>query len=82
MDAYGGVCACCGTAELKFLTIDHINGGGNQHRKELVATGMGNNFYPWLKDRGYPPGYRVLCFNCNWAVGHYNRICPHQEEVA
>ena len=28
-------CACCGEKELSFLTIDHINGKGNIHRKEM-----------------------------------------------
>jgi hypothetical protein len=25
--AYGAACACCGEREIKFLTIDHTNGG-------------------------------------------------------
>ena len=72
--AYGGCrCACCGVEHLIFLTIDHINGGGSKHRKRLT-----NNIYKVLKDQGYPPGYRVLCFNCNWA--EYNGGCPHGVE--
>jgi hypothetical protein len=31
---YGKACACCGEDRVKFLTIDHTNGGGNKHRKE------------------------------------------------
>ncbi|MBA7683673.1 hypothetical protein ES703_92053 [subsurface metagenome] len=26
-------CACCGESEVRFLTIDHINGNGSEHRK-------------------------------------------------
>jgi len=70
-NAYGGIkCTCCGETELIFLTIDHINGGGSQHRKKIK-----NSMYQWLKNNNYPHGYRVLCFNCNWAEA--NGGCPH-----
>lgn len=62
-DAYGGpVCAGpdCGVTDIACLTIDHIDGGGNRHRKET-----GPHSYRWLKRHSYPPGYQVLCHNCN-----------------
>jgi hypothetical protein len=72
---YGNQCACCGISEQVFLTIDHVNGGGTQHRKKVTkATG---HFYKWLVDNGYPDGFQVLCWNCNWAK-HYLGVCPHQ----
>lgn len=73
MDAYGGCCMCCGIKELVFLAIDHIDGGGNQHRKRLRI----NNMYLWLRKEGYPEGFQVLCHNCNFA----KRLgkCPHKE---
>ena len=74
---YGGdipVCACCKEAHLEFLAIDHINGGGNQHRRE-----NGENLYRWLRKNGFPEGYRVLCHNCNMAIGLYGK-CPHEAE--
>lgn len=76
---YGKVCCCCGIADLKFLTIDHIHGGGTQHRKEIGVDG-GVNFYRYLIEQGLPDGYQTLCFNCN--VGKYrnNGICPHKEK--
>lgn len=55
-------CARCGIADLDVLCIDHINGGGKQHRKEV---GHGILFYRWLVKNDYPLGYQVLCFNCN-----------------
>lgn len=67
-------CKCCGEKEYKFLSIDHINGGGNQHRKSLGS----KYIYSWLKQNGYPDGYQVLCHNCNMAKAFY-KICPHQE---
>lgn len=76
-NAYGGrVCKCCGETEPKFLSIDHIDGGGNIHRKSLGNTG-GKDFYSWLRQNGYPKGFQVLCFNCNLSKGHYG-TCPHQ----
>lgn len=72
---YGGRCACCEEARLEFLAIDHIEGGGTAHRREV---GKGDAFYKWLKAQGYPlEGYRVLCHNCNLSLGFYG-YCPHQ----
>lgn len=58
-------CAICGESYLEFLGIDHVNGGGNRHRKK-----HGSNIYRWLKNSSFPDGYRVLCHNCNQEVGH------------
>lgn len=74
---YGdGGCACCGETNHGFLTIDHINGGGNEHRRSINSTG-GKDFYRWLRINQYPEGYQVLCFNCNLGK-HRLGICPHQ----
>lgn len=67
-------CACCGEHHLEFLTIDHISGGGNEHRREI-----GDNLYRWLVLNNFPPGFQVLCSNCNTALGIYG-ACPHQSE--
>lgn len=73
---YGGtVCVCCGEQTLEFLTIDHINGGGRQHREEIGAIG-GIALYRWLRKNNYPDGFQVLCFNCNCTKGRYG-YCPH-----
>jgi len=77
-NAYGGAkCSCCGESELDFLAIDHINGGGTKHRKELK--GGGTQVYVWLKKNNYPEDFRVLCHNCNWGMYKNNGICPHQQ---
>ena len=65
LNAYGGKCACCGVDNYEFMAIDHINGGGNKHRKEN-KTGSGLQFYRWLKKNKYPKGFQILCANCNW----------------
>jgi hypothetical protein len=73
--AYGGyVCKCCGETEPLVLTIDHVHGGGCQHEKTLG--GLGTKLYRWLISHGFPPGFQVLCFNCN--VGKYRNkgVCP------
>lgn len=69
------VCKCCGETTLEFLALDHINGGGNVHRKSIRPTGVAS-MYEWAKRNGYPPIFQVLCHNCNMAKGFYGR-CPH-----
>lgn len=66
-------CACCGESYQEFLSIDHINGNGSKHCKEINMP-----LYRFLKKQNYPPGYRVLCRNCNQADGYYGK-CPHQD---
>ena len=70
-------CACCKEKELGFLCIDHINGDGAKHRREIKKGGVG--MWRWLRENGYPSGFQVLCFNCNFYKGHYtNKVCPHK----
>ena len=72
---YGGyLCKCCGETIRDFLQIDHIDGGGNKQRKELKLSGV--RFYNWLKRNSFPPGYQVLCANCNWGR-RFIGTCPH-----
>lgn len=69
-------CTCCGETEIKFLSIDHINGGGGKHIRKIKR--FGSSFYQWLKQYNYPSGYQVLCMNCNFAKGHFGE-CPHKQ---
>jgi hypothetical protein len=72
---YGGCkCALCPEVNIKCLTIDHIIGGGNKHRREL-GIGRGVAFYRWLKKNIYPLGYRVLCINCQEKSSIIDRKC-------
>lgn len=76
--AYGGYrCACpgCDVTQPEFLQIDHIDGGGYEHRKKI---GSGHALYHWLKKNNFPEGFRVLCANCNSARGFYG-YCPHNK---
>lgn len=70
-DHYGWKCKCCGEAQPEFLTIDHINGGGSKHIREV------GSFYRWLIKNSFPEGFQSLCYNCNCAKGKIG-ICPHQ----
>lgn len=73
---YGNECACCGEANINFLTIDHVNDNGAVERQ---VHGSGFSFYRALKRMGYPKdGYRVLCFNCNCGRRITGGICPHK----
>lgn len=75
--AYGGMCSCCGETEIKFLTLEHLEGGGNQHRKEFSKA---SRTWADLKKRGWPKGHTILCWNCQMGKTHYG-ICPHQQII-
>jgi len=76
---YGdGKCVCCGESHEEFLAIDHIDGGGGKQRRESGRSG-GSSTYQWLKSKGWPEGYQVLCHNCNLSKGFYG-YCPHEKE--
>jgi hypothetical protein len=75
---YGGdppECACCKEKHLEFLCVDHVNGGGNKHRRQLKRAT--ERFFAWLIEQDFPTGYRVLCHNCNQSFSAYG-FCPHQ----
>jgi len=57
-------CARCGFSDLRALTIDHCNGGGNRQREQLKRRGV--SFYMWLRRNKYPSGYQILCMNCQF----------------
>ena len=73
-DHYGRSCACCGETRPEFLTIDHVDGGGAAHRREGVKGG--SQTMRWLRRNKFPAGFRILCANCNLAMGIYG-VCPH-----
>lgn len=70
---YGTVCACCGSTSR--LSIDHINGDGKQHRRELFGRNTGMRIYTWLIREGFPPGFQVLCRPCNASKGRGASCC-------
>jgi hypothetical protein len=76
---YGGDpprCACCGEQQDAFLTLDHTNGDGGTHRKQVGSKGSNGVLY-WLIRNNFPEGYSVLCWNCHMAKDRRGG-CPHQ----
>jgi hypothetical protein len=70
--AYGRVCACCGESQREFLALDHIDG-----IRPPGFEGLGGlKLYTKLRQMKWPKGFRVLCHNCNSALGYYG-YCPH-----
>ena len=81
LDAYGNVCVCCGEDNEQFLSIDHINNNGAQHRREISGrrTAAGVSSYRWLRKHKFPKdNFQLLCYNCNIGKQLYNG-CPHNK---
>jgi hypothetical protein len=75
--AYGDHCTCCGEKEKTFLTIEHLNGGGRQHRKSLPSGSLAILYD--LRRKGWPKdGFTVLCMNCNFGKARNGGKCPHE----
>jgi len=70
LDHYGRECAFCGETDKDVLVIDHIEGNGNMHRRQIGTS----NIYWWLISNHFPIGYRVLCFNCNNKAKKFARV--------
>jgi hypothetical protein len=70
LSKYGGRCACCGEEDIRFLTIDHKNGGGNRERR------INKNIYAILVKQPKRADLEVKCWNCN--CGKTNGVCPHK----
>lgn len=70
-------CACCGETHLEFLTVDHMNNNGAEHRK----SGRFRDLQLELLRNGFKASdYQILCMNCNFALGH-SGYCPHKPEI-
>ena len=78
---YGRMCACCGESEPVFLTIDHKDNDGSQHRKET-----GRNTYMVLvrehrKTGIWPENFQILCYNCNISRWRNGGECAHKTRI-
>jgi hypothetical protein len=76
---YGGACVCCGEKRWEFLALDHKDGGGNVHRREIQQ--RGKSMVGWIIANDFPDLFVVRCHNCNQALGFYG-YCPHEQERA
>lgn len=70
-------CICCGEKIYEFLTIDHSNNDGAEHRRKDKLR-SGTMMYHWLIKNNFPKGFKVMCFNCNLAKGFFGE-CPHKK---
>jgi len=64
-------------SDLRALSLDHIEGGGIQHRKSI----RGHSYWNWFIVNNYPPGFQVLCMNCQWIKRVINRECEETEKI-
>lgn len=74
---YGKQCACCGETEESFLTIDHVNNDGAEHRR-LRGRGTGAAIYLDIIRRGFPPDFEIACYNCNCGRAKTKGVCAHK----
>jgi hypothetical protein len=79
MQHYGNKCICCSENEYLFLEIDHINGGGYKHRKNV--TGSGDTLSRWIIKNNFPNVLQILCSNCNASKGRCKGVCFHKGEI-
>lgn len=75
IEAYGGQCQCCGESNPKFLTLDHINSDGAEHRRN-----DGGNIWNYVKRNNYPSDLQLLCWNCNCGRYYNGGVCPHDDD--
>ena len=67
LQAYGGVCVCCGCEDVDQLTLDHIEPARGGTRRKFLA----------LWRTGFPKdNLQVMCAPCNTAKGA-GKSCPH-----
>lgn len=77
ISAYGGKCSCCGENRLPFLTLEHVNHDGKEHRERVGVRGV----YVDLRKRGFPKeGFTIFCWNCQMATCN-GGICPHKQII-
>jgi hypothetical protein len=89
---FGGKCSCCGESRLEYLSVEHSNNDGPEHRtgikqrynlKAPIKQITGSTFYFYvLKDIAQGiiwPGLEIHCHNCNCSKGNHG-YCPHEIE--
>lgn len=63
-------CAKCGYEDIRALSLDHINNDALIQKRKINAKHprqvTGTLIYRDLKKQGWPKGFQILCYNCNW----------------
>lgn len=65
----GGKCQKCGFSDKRALQIDHVDGGGNKHRKTIHPT----TFYRQILNDTVEIKVQLLCANCNFIKRYENK---------
>lgn len=76
-DFYGNRCSCCGEAEYRFLSIDHVMNDGYKEKKLFGRKLSGFHLYSFIVKAGFPDRFQILCYNCNLGKARNGGICPH-----
>lgn len=73
-----GTCRCCrcNFDDIRALSIDHIKGGGHQHRKQIGSSRL----YQWLIKKNYPEGFQCLCMNCQFIKKEENKELANKND--
>ena len=70
-------CNECGKNNIEFLSIDHIDNNGADHRRDIGIGG--GRLAQYIIKNNFPEEYQVLCNNCNY-LKEYNRV--HDKELS
>ncbi len=74
LNHYGDKCSCCGENEVLFLQMDHVNGGGTEHRRKEKWSDV----WTWIVKHSFPDFFQILCANCNMGKNMNGGVCPHE----
>jgi len=61
LELFGGKCVRCGFSDPRALQIDHVHGGGAEHRRRVAWSVM----YREMAAEVGSGKYQLLCANCN-----------------
>lgn len=75
LEAFDFRCSCCGERNPYFLTLDHRNNDGAEHRRRASHVTI---FAEARREKFDKSKWDCLCMNCNFAKGHYGE-CPHRQ---
>jgi len=80
-DAYANICACCGETTPEFLTLDHVNNDGAEHKRQLQGNSRagGTSVFLDVIRQHFPDTFQLLCYNCNCSK-QFAGGCPHQRD--
>jgi hypothetical protein len=78
LEAYGSKCECCSETEELFLTVEHLNNDGAEHRRKFKGDWV--TMMLDIRSQGYPDTYTIRCYNCNSGRQRNGGVCPHKQQ--